>query len=105
MANAPPALCSAPPPAPCSAVRCSAATDVIAAAEPDSAGWEGRSVERRSAFPFANTGLVFASRRPLSSDALTNDEPANCGTCGGGKLLTERDVDRIVFGCGNFGGI
>jgi aryl-alcohol dehydrogenase-like predicted oxidoreductase len=24
---------------------------------------------------------------------------------GGGKLLTECDVDRIVFGCGNFGGI
>jgi aryl-alcohol dehydrogenase-like predicted oxidoreductase len=24
---------------------------------------------------------------------------------GGGKLLTERDLDRIVFGCGNFGGI
>src|SRR5437868_11360689 len=24
---------------------------------------------------------------------------------GGGKVLTEYDVDRIVFGCGNFGGI
>jgi aryl-alcohol dehydrogenase-like predicted oxidoreductase len=24
---------------------------------------------------------------------------------GGGKLLTEQDVGRIVFGCGNFGGI
>jgi aryl-alcohol dehydrogenase-like predicted oxidoreductase len=24
---------------------------------------------------------------------------------GGGKLLTERDIGRIVFGCGNFGGI
>jgi aryl-alcohol dehydrogenase-like predicted oxidoreductase len=31
--------------------------------------------------------------------------PQACGACGGGKLLTERDVDRIVFGCGNFGGI
>jgi aryl-alcohol dehydrogenase-like predicted oxidoreductase len=27
------------------------------------------------------------------------------GVSGGGKLLTERDLDRIVFGCGNFGGI
>jgi 1-deoxyxylulose-5-phosphate synthase len=27
------------------------------------------------------------------------------GACGGGPLLTERDIDRIVFGCGNFGGI
>jgi aryl-alcohol dehydrogenase-like predicted oxidoreductase len=31
--------------------------------------------------------------------------PRACGACGGGKLLTERDLDRIVFGCGNFGGI
>jgi aryl-alcohol dehydrogenase-like predicted oxidoreductase len=29
----------------------------------------------------------------------------NCGALGGGKLLTERDINRIVFGCGNFGGI
>jgi aryl-alcohol dehydrogenase-like predicted oxidoreductase len=31
--------------------------------------------------------------------------PQACGACGGGELLTERDLDRIVFGCGNFGGI
>ena len=24
---------------------------------------------------------------------------------GGGRLLTPRDIDRIWFGCGNFGGI
>src|SRR6476469_4302792 len=25
--------------------------------------------------------------------------------CGGGKLLSEGDIGRIIFGCGNFGGI
>jgi len=29
----------------------------------------------------------------------------NWKAAGGGKLLTEHDLDRIVFGCGNFGGI
>jgi aryl-alcohol dehydrogenase-like predicted oxidoreductase len=27
------------------------------------------------------------------------------GICGGGRLLSERDIARVVFGCGNFGGI
>src|SRR3954454_7802078 len=33
------------------------------------------------------------------------EAPRACGALGGGNLLIERDVDRIVFGCGNFGGI
>src|SRR3954470_5294294 len=34
-------------------------------------------------------------------------EPWPCGEvlCGGGWMLRQSDVDRIVFGCGNFGGI
>src|SRR5580765_8962213 len=33
------------------------------------------------------------------------EPPRACGAWGGGNVLTERDLDRIVFGCGNFGGI
>jgi aryl-alcohol dehydrogenase-like predicted oxidoreductase len=32
-------------------------------------------------------------------------KPQACPAYGGAELLTERDVDRIIFGCGNFGGI
>jgi len=46
-----------------------------------------------------------SSGSPTSPTLVVDDMLAREGVCGGGKMLNASDLDRIVFGCGNFGGI
>jgi len=65
---------------------------------------ETRSPSSRAASD--DGSCFFKSWRTLSRRAGPLPRgPANCCGRGGSELLRERDVDRIVFGCGNFGGI
>jgi aryl-alcohol dehydrogenase-like predicted oxidoreductase len=54
----------------------------------------------------ASTERILLSQVVVHSIEMRKS-PQACefGAWGGRKVLTERDLDRIVFGCGNFGGI
>src|SRR3954453_22674520 len=57
------------------------------------------AVQKRATSGFSPSGRIAS---PACTRALN---VRDAGAAGSAKMLTQGDLDRIIFGCGNFGGI